>query len=81
VYKDLQGLRNSADKRTPHKSARLSFVEKSLKQRGWEPPAPAGTILEVRRGCAGNVLGAPPGIREINLFSMIYKDLQGITWI
>jgi hypothetical protein len=49
TYKDLQGLRNSADKRTPHKSARLSFVIKALTQRGWELPGVAVTILEVRR--------------------------------
>ena len=50
IYKDLQGLHDSADKRTPHKSARLSFVGKTLKQKdGLEPPGPAGTILEVRR--------------------------------
>jgi hypothetical protein len=49
IYEDLQRLRDSADKRTPHKSARLSFVEKSRKQRGCEPTGPAVTILEVHR--------------------------------
>ena len=70
MYKGLQGSHDSADKRTPHKSARLSFVEKNTKTKRWiGAPRAWGHHF----GGAPVTFWAPPRDPEINLFQWFIK--------